>query len=615
MALAIRRGHTTDAAIAAFLEARGEDDVDSEKEEEEEIALMEQIAVLNEQELRQKKREDKKLLEKRKKDELRMKMNMGSKTHDSDPLLFHSSKRARDILLEDPRSFEDILSDSPDEAEKKEQAHEELHQTWACVGADSDDELDAVTRMEIDMAVAYEMEKIKDLDEFRKRAKRKMKKKKIRRRELVMRAWANDLSATNASIEKQATQHYLNCIQDKDDDDEDDDDNEDEDLVMLRDFQSRSFDESIDNVALASLLDGPQVDVLESDNQHDQGALVPIGKTQDELRAEQRAQRWFSQDMFKCLSKGDDEGQLVVSKKDDSSEEGSADEDSIKEKDFSYLPPVPLSDREKRKRDRKKKMEYLERTGKKPKAKDMRGIEIVPLEPPKPLVPVKKMIEKPKDPQELAEIQAIGSILVESKKSRMDLIDAAYNRWCFNDDDVLPEWFTENENLYNKPELPVTRELVQQFRDKIKEINQRPIRKVVQAKARKRRRLVKKLEKMRNTATSLMDDPTMSATQKNREMRKMVSKLARDTKKKVSVVAIRKGGGGRAMVKGRRVPRGSKVKVVDKRLKNDIKSQKRAFERNTAKSKAKHRRKAKRTNAKRAQSQGSQGKGIYSNTA
>lgn len=83
----------------------------------------------------------------------------------------------------------------------------------------------------------------------------------------------------------------------------------------------------------------------------------------------------------------------------------------------------------------------------------------------------------------------------------------------------------------------------------------------------------------------------------------------------MSVVAIRKGGGGRAMVKGRRVPRGSKVKVVDKRLKNDIKSQKRAFERNTAKSKAKHRRKAKRTNAKRAQSQGSQGKGIYSNTA
>lgn len=43
----------------------------------------------------------------------------------------------------------------------------------------------------------------------------------------------------------------------------------------------------------------------------------------------------------------------------------------------------------------------------------------------------------------------------------MTLLDSAYNRYNWDDSNLdLPEWFTEEESRYNKPELPVTKELM-----------------------------------------------------------------------------------------------------------------------------------------------------------
>merc|ERR1719468_450478 len=111
-------------------------------------------------------------------------------------------------------------------------------------------------------------------------------------------------------------------------------------------------------------------------------------------------------------------------------------------------------------------------------------MEVAPLGPPKPLVPMASdsgKFNKPTDPQELAETLALGSLLIESKKSRMELIDAGYNRYTFDQQLDLPDWFVENENKHNKPELPISKELMDQFRAKMREINARPIRKVAQA--------------------------------------------------------------------------------------------------------------------------------------
>ena len=48
-----------------------------------------------------------------------------------------------------------------------------------------------------------------------------------------------------------------------------------------------------------------------------------------------------------------------------------------------------------------------------------------------------------------AEVMAMGQMMLR-KKLKNNMIDSAYNRYSYNDDDDLPEWFQENEKQYNK---------------------------------------------------------------------------------------------------------------------------------------------------------------------
>lgn len=45
----------------------------------------------------------------------------------------------------------------------------------------------------------------------------------------------------------------------------------------------------------------------------------------------------------------------------------------------------------------------------------------------------------------------------------------------------LPDWFVKDDTESNKPELPVTKELMDSFREKLRDINARPIRKIAEA--------------------------------------------------------------------------------------------------------------------------------------
>lgn len=169
------------------------------------------------------------------------------------------------------------------------------------------------------------------------------------------------------------------------------------------------------------------------------------------------------------------------------------------------------------------------------------------------------------------EALALGSMIIQSKKAKRDISDDGWNRYAFNDEN-LPEWFEEDERRHSHKELPITKEVVQQYKDRMKEINVRPIKKVVEAKARKKRRSMRRLEKARKKADTISETMGMSDYDKAQQIRHIHKKAKQEKKKEVTYVVAKKHQAGK---KAHR-PSGVKgqFKVVDRRMKKDDKKRK-----------------------------------------
>uniref|UniRef100_T1IZM5 Putative rRNA methyltransferase n=1 Tax=Strigamia maritima TaxID=126957 RepID=T1IZM5_STRMM len=189
---------------------------------------------------------------------------------------------------------------------------------------------------------------------------------------------------------------------------------------------------------------------------------------------------------------------------------------------------------------------------------------------------------------------ALGSLLIQSKKRKRDLIDNAWNRYTFGEEDA-PDWFTSEEEKYNKKQIPVTKEMMEEFRDRLKEINARPIAKIAEAKSRKKRRIVKKMEKARKRAETITDAIDMTDREKVQQIKTIYKKASAvvNKKKEVTYVVSRKAF---AAKKASR-PAGVKgpYKVVDPRMKKDNRK-------NKIKDKAAGKKKGKRFGGKKKKS-------------
>ncbi|XP_015121311.1 pre-rRNA 2'-O-ribose RNA methyltransferase FTSJ3 [Diachasma alloeum] len=281
-----------------------------------------------------------------------------------------------------------------------------------------------------------------------------------------------------------------------------------------------------------------------------------------------KAELWFEKDIFKDLEKEADEDYELDKMVEEFQRKGVKviGEETTKESKKTVLKP-----------DKSKKLkrgddsdsdydveefmspEKSEKGGKKVGGKD--GFEVVS----------KEATMKPSKRKLNDEDLALGSLLVQSKKSRRDLVDGAWNRYAFNDDH-LPDWFVQDEERHMKKEAPVPKELVDEYKKRVEDLNVRPIKKVLEAKGRKKRRALKKLEKAKKKVEALMDNNDISEQEKAKQVKALYRNAKKEPRKEVTYVVAKKNGATKrvarpAGVKGR-------FKVVDLRMKKDLRAAK-----------------------------------------
>merc|ERR1712173_5947 len=141
----------------------------------------------------------------------------------------------------------------------------------------------------------------------------------------------------------------------------------------------------------------------------------------------------------------------------------------------------------------------------------------------------------------------------------------------FDDRDKdLPDWFVREEQYHMRKLPEVDPETVEYYKNKQKDINVKTIKKVVEAKARKKRLLMKKMNKAKKRAANIMENEDLGSREKAKEIERLY-KRARATKKREVVYSVAK-----KFVAAKRAKRPPGVKgqfiQVDPRMKKDTQS-------------------------------------------
>lgn len=254
---------------------------------------------------------------------------------------------------------------------------------------------------------------------------------------------------------------------------------------------------------------------------------------------EQMMEQWFSQDVFTEAGTG------VV-------------EQSDSEDEREQLTRIAKKKADSGKKEKSAKAKHLQQD----------DFEIVPAEPVRTEDDSSSSsdesdeLDEDLDDDTKAEVLAYARKMLR-KKQREQILDDAYNKYMF-DDEGLPKWFAEDEKRHNQPMKPVTKEEVAAMRAQFKEIDARPAKKVAEAKARKKRVAMKKLDKARQKADAIADQNDINEQSKRKMIDRIYKKAIPKKPQKEYVVAK----------KGVQVRAGKGKILVDKRMKKDKRASK-----------------------------------------
>ncbi|KAJ3782271.1 Spb1 C-terminal domain-containing protein [Lentinula aff. detonsa] len=184
-----------------------------------------------------------------------------------------------------------------------------------------------------------------------------------------------------------------------------------------------------------------------------------------------------------------------------------------------------------------------------------------------------------------AEAVTLAQQLVNREKSKTQLINDGFNRYSLNAKDGLPSWFLDDENKHYKPNIPVTKEAIAALRAKQRALDARPIKKIAEAKARKKYKAAQRLEKAMKKAEGVNDTSDMSEREKASQIEKLMRKgLSKGKPQKEIKLVVAKGV--HKGVQGR--PKGVKGRytMVDSRMKKEVRAKKRAEKANKKRKRA-----------------------------
>ncbi|OOQ89369.1 AdoMet-dependent rRNA methyltransferase spb1 [Penicillium brasilianum] len=271
------------------------------------------------------------------------------------------------------------------------------------------------------------------------------------------------------------------------------------------------------------------------------------------------ASMFFDQDLFQGIGEEEEDEEEEESEEDEEEEdEEDEDEGSDIEEEDTPAPPSKSKAKKESKKEPKQKQESE-------------------------WIDSDEEIEEPQDPRKAngqldidiitAEAMALAQAMASGEKKSQDVVDDGWHRYSFRDVDGLPEWFLDDEGKHSRIQRPITKAAAAAIKEKLRAINARPIKKVMEAKGRKKFKAAQKLEKLRKKSALLADDEALSERDKAQAISKLMGKATKKKPKQQVKLVVAKGAN--RGISGR--PRGvkGKYKIVDARMKKDIRAEKR----------------------------------------
>lgn len=167
--------------------------------------------------------------------------------------------------------------------------------------------------------------------------------------------------------------------------------------------------------------------------------------------------------------------------------------------------------------------------------------------------------------------------LATGQKTSADVVDDGFNKHAFRDRDGLPDWFLDDEGKHDKRHKPITKAAATAIKEKLRAFNARPIKKVREAKARKKFKTARKLEKLKKKSDMLANDEGMTEKEKAETISKLMRKAAKSKPRQPARLVVARGMN--RGIKGR--PNGVKgrYRIVDPRMKKELRATKRIAQR------------------------------------